>query len=160
MANLKQVNTIYFVGGIACKKHQTVFLIANGRWSGTAWRSCNISRMEFWIICKYLLHPFVPLQCRHNERNGFLNHRCLDCLLNRLFRHSSWIVLILKQLQNSVHECLIVGNSSSFRLMAWQWTDAKPFPEQYHFTYTNLSPGLTKCYHDKKHLVQPEQPKL
>ena len=69
---------------------------------------------------------FVPHQWRHNERGGLLNHRCLDCLLNRLFRHSSWIFLILKQLQNSVHECLIEDNSSLCKLMAWQWTDAKP----------------------------------
>ena len=26
------------------------------------------------------------LQWRHNEREGVSNHRCLDCLLNRLFR--------------------------------------------------------------------------
>ena len=74
--------------------------------------------MEFCIIYKYLLYPFVPLQWRHNERDGFLNHRCLDCLLNRLFIHSSWIFLILKQLQNSVHESLIAGNSSLFTFMA------------------------------------------
>ena len=61
---------------------------------------------------------------RHNERDGFLNHRCLDCLLNRLFRHSSWIYLNLKQLPNSVHEYLFQDNSSLFKLMAWQWTDA------------------------------------
>ena len=27
------------------------------------------------------------LQWRHNERDGVLTHRRLDCLLNRLFRH-------------------------------------------------------------------------
>ena len=36
--------------------------------------------------------------------------------------------------------------------MAWQWTDAKPFPEQYHFTHANLSSGFTVCYHDKNSL--------
>ena len=91
---------------------------SNSRWSGKPWRSCDISGMEFCIIYKYLLYPFVPIQWRHNERDGFLNHRCLDCLLNRLFTHSSWIFLILKQLQNSVHESLIVGNSSLFKFMA------------------------------------------
>ena len=60
--------------------------------------------------------------------------------------------LILKQLQNSVHECLIEDDSSLFKLMAWQWTDAKPFPEQYQLTYANLSPGFTVCYHDKNSL--------
>ena len=46
---------------------------------------------------------------------------------------------------------LIEDNSSVFKLMAWRWTDARPFPEQYHFTYANLSPGL-QCYHDKNSL--------
>ena len=91
---------------------------SNRRWSGKPWRSCDISGMEFCIIYKYLLYTFVPIQWRHNERDGFLNHRCLDCLLNRLFTHSSWIFLILKQLQNSVHESLIAGNSSLFKFMA------------------------------------------
>ena len=122
---------------------------SNGRWSGTLWRSCDISGMEFCIIYEDLLHPFVPLQWRHNERDGFLNHRCLDCLLNRLFRHNSWIYLNLKQLQNSVHEYLCQDNSSLFKLMAWQWTDAKPFPEQYHFTYAHLSPGRSSSQRDE-----------
>ena len=30
-----------------------------------------------------------PLLWRHNERDGVSNHRCLDCLLNRLFRRRS-----------------------------------------------------------------------
>ena len=30
-----------------------------------------------------------PLQWRHNERNGVSNHRCLGCLLDRLFRRRS-----------------------------------------------------------------------
>ena len=30
---------------------------------------------------------FVSLQWRHNERDGVSNHRRLDCLLSRLFRH-------------------------------------------------------------------------
>ena len=94
--------------------------------------------------------PICPTTVTSLRARWLLNHRCLDYLLNRLFRHSSWIFLILKQLQNSVHECLIEDNSSSFKLMAWQWTDAKPFPEQYHFTYAKLSPGFTVCYHDKK----------
>ena len=29
------------------------------------------------------------LDRRHNERDGVLNHRCLDCLLNRLFKRRS-----------------------------------------------------------------------
>ena len=31
----------------------------------------------------------TPLQWRQNERDGVSNHRRLDCLLNRLFRHRS-----------------------------------------------------------------------
>ena len=31
----------------------------------------------------------MALQWRHNERHGVLNRRCLDCLLNRLFRRTS-----------------------------------------------------------------------
>ena len=41
----------------------------------------------YWKNCIrkpwYLL---ITLQGRHNERDGLSNHRCLDCLLNRLFR--------------------------------------------------------------------------
>ena len=29
------------------------------------------------------------LQWRHNERDGLSNHRCLECIFNRLFRYSS-----------------------------------------------------------------------
>ena len=32
---------------------------------------------------------FIPLQWRHNERDGVSNHRRLDYLLNGLFRHRS-----------------------------------------------------------------------
>ena len=32
---------------------------------------------------------YLPLEWRHNERNGVSNHRRIDCLLNRLFRHRS-----------------------------------------------------------------------
>ena len=31
----------------------------------------------------------TPLHCNHNERDGVSNHRCLDCLPNRLFRRRS-----------------------------------------------------------------------
>ena len=36
------------------------------------------------IVCLHL-HA-LPLQWRHNERDGVLNHMRIDCLLNRLFR--------------------------------------------------------------------------
>ena len=41
--------------------------------------TCSVSHE----ICQY------SLQWRHNERNDVSNHRCLDCLLNRLFRRWS-----------------------------------------------------------------------
>ena len=34
-------------------------------------------------------HCFSPLRCRHNGRDGGLNHQPHDCLLNRLFRRRS-----------------------------------------------------------------------
>ena len=39
----------------------------------------------------FLLGRFVwfTLQRRHNERNRVSNHRCIDCLLKRLFTHRS-----------------------------------------------------------------------
>ena len=40
----------------------------------------TIKKMNSWVTQK-------TLQWRHNERDGVSNHRRLDCLLNRLFRH-------------------------------------------------------------------------
>ena len=37
----------------------------------------------------FLQVPWTTLQWRYNERDGISNHRHLDCLLNRLFRHRS-----------------------------------------------------------------------
>ena len=39
------------------------------------------------ISCHQML--IVPLQCRHNGRDGVSNHQPHDCLLNRSFRHKS-----------------------------------------------------------------------
>ena len=39
--------------------------------------------MPTWLLI------VLPLRWRQNERNGVSNHRCLDCLLNRLFRPRS-----------------------------------------------------------------------
>ena len=44
------------------------------------------------IVCQIC----SPLQWRHNEHNGVSNHRRLDCLLNRLFRHRSKKTLKLR----------------------------------------------------------------
>ena len=37
----------------------------------------------------YGLAADMPVEWRHNERDGISNHRRLDCLLNRLFRRRS-----------------------------------------------------------------------
>ena len=39
--------------------------------------------------CMCILCESYTLQWRHNERDGPWNHRCLDCLLNRLFKRRS-----------------------------------------------------------------------
>ena len=41
-----------------------------------------------------LTHHFLTLKWRHNERDGVSNHQPHDCLLNRLFRHRSKMLLI------------------------------------------------------------------
>ena len=48
-------------------------------------RTANIS------LTKCLWHKLIDctLHWRQNERDGISNHRRLDCLLNRLFRHRS-----------------------------------------------------------------------
>ena len=52
----------------------------------------TIGRRERWVITTEN-NGFSParttLQWRHNGCNGVSNHQCLDCLLNRLFRHRS-----------------------------------------------------------------------
>ena len=35
------------------------------------------------------LDQYCKLQWRHNKRDGVLNHRCIDCLLNPLFERRS-----------------------------------------------------------------------
>ena len=43
---------------------------------------------DYFIIVTEVIIASIkyPLQWRHNELNDVLNHRRLDCLLNRLFR--------------------------------------------------------------------------
>ena len=47
--------------------------------------------MSAMNVCQVLpIHlSFVPLQWRHNERDGVSNHQHLDCLLSRLLRCTS-----------------------------------------------------------------------
>ena len=49
----------------------------NEIWNLAIQRSCSRSCQNY------------SLQWRHNERDGVSNHRCLSCLLNRLFRRRS-----------------------------------------------------------------------
>ena len=42
----------------------------------------------FQCCCEICAYIHMPLQWRHNERDGVSNHRRLDCLLNRLFRRT------------------------------------------------------------------------
>ena len=42
-----------------------------------------------WKVNMMWISTRLALRWRHNERDGISNHRCLDCLLYRLFRRSS-----------------------------------------------------------------------
>ena len=64
--------------------HYTEAVVATNSWNVRCWRlRC--------LTC----FSFIPgdvnssLDWRHNERDGVSNHRLLDCLPNRLFRHRS-----------------------------------------------------------------------
>ena len=53
------------------------------------WQSCP-DENDTWRFCTYLLHGItITLRWRHNAHDDVSNHRCLYCLLNRLFRHRS-----------------------------------------------------------------------
>ena len=42
-----------------------------------------------WMLYHQFISVIIPLEWRHNECDGVSNHRHLDYLLNRLFRHTS-----------------------------------------------------------------------
>ena len=51
-----------------------------------------IDIIQTYIVTKGFnrsVNIFISLQRRYNGRDGFSNHRALDCLLNRLSKHSS-----------------------------------------------------------------------
>ena len=51
---------------------------------------CTLIYLEHSFVAWYTPHIFrLSLQRRHNEHNGVSNHRCLDYLLNGLFKRSS-----------------------------------------------------------------------
>ena len=70
----------YFLGNITQPKIQES-LICNE----TTCRKCVTPMLCVVVQCVALL----PLQWRHNERNGVSNHQPHHCLLNRLFRRRS-----------------------------------------------------------------------
>ena len=53
--------------------------------------TCNTSHEVYtlFVISNGLLVVILSLQWRHNECHGVSNRRCVDCLLNRLFRRRS-----------------------------------------------------------------------
>ena len=72
---------------------------------------------------------FLKSQCRHNEHDGVSNHRRLDCLINRLFRHinekrqSCASLAFVRGIQrspvNSTHNRLVTRKC--FHLMTSSW---------------------------------------
>ena len=49
-------------------------------------RNCELTIPWAANFLKWAVVKMTTLQWRHYERDGVSNHRCLDCLLNRLFR--------------------------------------------------------------------------
>ena len=73
-------------------------------WINVAWMNtsaltlCGINHTWWEINDSQIDHCVkkLPLQWRHNERDGTSNHRRRDCLLIRLFRHRSKITSKLR----------------------------------------------------------------
>ena len=54
------------------------------------WSAFQESRAQFPLCCVCVeVWYWTTVQWRHNERDVASNHRCLDCLLNRLFMRKS-----------------------------------------------------------------------
>ena len=80
-------------------KHKALFWECHSPYHGDAFVSCanwnvwnkdnNSLRKQFCRLCLLIWVCLMTLQWRHNERDGVLKHRCLDCLLNRLYRRRS-----------------------------------------------------------------------
>ena len=79
---------------VSTAKLDTIFLKCFWAWKSRNGFSEISNCTPYWsAVCNYLWLPEitasgtkVPLPWRHNERDGFSNHQCLDCLLNCLFR--------------------------------------------------------------------------
>ena len=88
----------------------------------------------------------LPLQWRHNERDGVSNHQPHDCLLNRLFRRRS------KKTAKLCATGLCAGNSpvtGEFpaqrpvtRKMLFPFDDVIMCAKCHHFSCGNTSPSL------------------
>ena len=83
----------------------------------------NVGRIlwcKLWIINIYILQAYwLPLQWRHNKRDGILNHQPHDCLLNRLFRRRS----------KNTSKLRVTGNSPvTGEFLAQRASNAELFP--------------------------------
>ena len=68
-----------------------------------------------WRLCNNL-----SLQLRHNEHDGVSNHRRLDCLLNRLFKHRSKITSKLRVTGLSAGISPVTGEIPAFIKGQWR----------------------------------------
>ena len=75
-----------------------VWHCGKNRYSGNGSWLFRQESISFWYLANQVTlqtinynNPNINsiLQWRHNKGNGVSNHRCLDCLLNRLFRRRS-----------------------------------------------------------------------
>ena len=71
----------HFVPVSICSMNYNIFMLFSSNNSPTL-IICTVSLVKY-------VRNFVPLQWRHNERDGVSNHLHLDCLLSRLFRRRS-----------------------------------------------------------------------
>ena len=85
---------------------------------------------------KYYRPQAMPLQWRHDERNGVSNHQCLDCLLNCLFRR--WPKKTSKLHASPAFDELLVKNDH-----ANSFIDC--FPETTHRAFNTISRLLCVC---------------
>ena len=100
MACRNNVNQCWFIINFLCVRNFTMTFVATDiciliyRYLKISSEKCR----PFWLSLDTLPYPLrldrrfhkqMPLQWSHYERDGISNHRRLDCLLNRLFRHIS-----------------------------------------------------------------------
>ena len=75
---------------------------------------------QVWFYASSTTPSMVTtLHWRHNERDGDLNHRRLDCLLKRLFRHISKKILKLRVTGFCKRIPLSQGASNAENVSTW-----------------------------------------